>query len=90
MKTTTQIAARLTAIAIAALLLTALPATAVAAPQSKSPSRGATPLAKGTGYGLPRGSERVRVVQRRLRLVGEPEVGLDRIAVEDETLAFFD
>jgi hypothetical protein len=34
--------------------------------------------------------ESVVAVGRALRLVGEPEVGLDRIAVEGETLAFFD
>jgi peptidoglycan hydrolase-like protein with peptidoglycan-binding domain/DNA invertase Pin-like site-specific DNA recombinase len=70
MKRRTQIAARLTAIVTAALLLTALSA-ADAAAQAKQPSLATAPLAKGMGYELPRGSERVRVVQRRLRLVGE-------------------
>ena len=77
MERKTQLAARLTAIAMAALVITALPATAAAAPQAKSRSHAAALLAKGTGYELPRGSKRVRLLQRRLRLVGEPAGPID-------------
>jgi peptidoglycan hydrolase-like protein with peptidoglycan-binding domain len=77
MERKTQLAARLAAIVIAALLVTALPAAAAAAPQAKSRSHPAALLAKGTGYELPRGSERVRLLQRRLRLIGEPAGPID-------------
>jgi hypothetical protein len=40
-------------------IATALPRAAEAIPQSNSGSLAAAPLARGTGYELPRGSERV-------------------------------
>jgi peptidoglycan hydrolase-like protein with peptidoglycan-binding domain len=69
MNTTTRVVSRLTtAILIVMVAVTALPATAKAAAAKADRS---APLARAAGYGSPDGSSRVRVLQRRLRLVGE-------------------
>ena len=58
---------------VAALLLLCLPGPALAgssAPGGDDPTVGASLLTTGTGYAQPRGSTRVRALQRRLRTLG--------------------
>jgi peptidoglycan hydrolase-like protein with peptidoglycan-binding domain len=58
---------------VAALLLLCLPGPALAgasAPGGDDPTAGTTLLTTGTGYAQPRGSTRVRALQRRLRTLG--------------------
>jgi peptidoglycan hydrolase-like protein with peptidoglycan-binding domain len=71
----TQIATRLTTIAIAALVVAALPGAAGAAPRPDGGSPAL--LAKGAGYAQAAGSQRVRALQRRLRLAGAAPGPLD-------------
>jgi peptidoglycan hydrolase-like protein with peptidoglycan-binding domain/DNA invertase Pin-like site-specific DNA recombinase len=72
MKTTIRVAAAqlATTLIAAAVLLSALPDKARAA-DSKAPSPAAALLAKGAGYELPSGSQRVRLLQRQLRRLGQ-------------------
>jgi peptidoglycan hydrolase-like protein with peptidoglycan-binding domain/DNA invertase Pin-like site-specific DNA recombinase len=77
MQTKTKTRTRLTATVAAAFLLLALPAAAHAAQAPKMPSLAAAPLVEGAGYQLPHGSQRVRVLQLRLRSLGEDPGPID-------------
>lgn len=72
MKTTIRVAAVqvATTLITAAVLLSALPESAHAA-GSTAPSLSVAPLAKGAGYELRNGSQRVRHLQRQLRRLGD-------------------
>jgi peptidoglycan hydrolase-like protein with peptidoglycan-binding domain/DNA invertase Pin-like site-specific DNA recombinase len=69
MQATIQIGKAVTVTAVMALL--ALSPAAAAAKRSMAASPDAAPLAYGAGYELPRGSDVVRVLQRRLHQAGE-------------------